>query len=58
MLRHCARLLIPGLVEFVAKVAPAVHDGSVTESQTVSITEVWKAFSTFFASTPEDKRES
>ncbi|KAJ3575515.1 hypothetical protein NP233_g1065 [Leucocoprinus birnbaumii] len=56
LLRQCTRLLMPGLVEFVAKVAPAVHDDSVTESQTIAVTEVWKAFSTFFASVPEDKR--
>lgn len=57
MLRQCVRLLMPGLVEFIAKVAPLVHDGSVTESQTIAVTEVWKAFSTFFASVPDEKRE-
>jgi hypothetical protein len=48
---------MPGLVEFIAKVAPLVHDGTITESQTAAVTETWKAFSTFFASVPDEKRE-
>ncbi|KAH0586658.1 hypothetical protein H2248_007874 [Termitomyces sp. 'cryptogamus'] len=56
MLHHCARLLISGLVEYVAKMAPLVHDGIITEAQVTAIGEVWKAFSTFFSSTPEAHR--
>ncbi|KAG6857124.1 hypothetical protein H0H87_009256 [Tephrocybe sp. NHM501043] len=56
MLHQCVRLLIPGLIEYVAKVAPSVHDGSVTELQVAAVGEVWKAFSTFFSSTPEPHR--
>ncbi|KAF8074912.1 clathrin-coated vesicle protein, partial [Lyophyllum atratum] len=56
MLHQCARLLIPGLIEFIAKMAPLVHDGSIKEPQVAAIGEVWKAFSTFFASTPENHR--
>lgn len=57
MLRQCARLLMPGLVEYIAKVATSVHDSTITESQAIAVAEVWKAFSTFFASVPDDKRE-
>ncbi|RDB24443.1 HEAT repeat-containing protein 5B [Hypsizygus marmoreus] len=56
MLLQCARLLIPGLIEYVAKVAPLVNDGTVSESQVTAIGEVWKAFSAFFASVPENHR--
>lgn len=58
MLRECAKLLMPGLVEFIAKVAPLVHDGSVTEPQALAIAEVWKAFSGLFFSIPDDKRKA
>lgn len=54
-LRQCARLLVPGLIEFVAKVAPLVHDGTVDEGQAAALGEVWKAFAALFgASTVED----
>ncbi|KAG6888099.1 hypothetical protein C0995_010705, partial [Termitomyces sp. Mi166 len=56
MLHHCVRLLVPGLVEYVAKMAPLVHDGTITEAQITAIGEVWKAFSAFFSSTPEAHR--
>ncbi|KAG6853042.1 hypothetical protein C0991_007298 [Blastosporella zonata] len=56
MLHQCVRLLIPGLIEYVAKVAPSVHDGSITEPQVAAVGEVWKAFSTFFSSTAEVHR--
>ncbi|TFK38873.1 clathrin-coated vesicle protein [Crucibulum laeve] len=56
LLRQCTRLLIPGLVEFIAKMSPLVHDGSVSDSQVAAIGEVWKAFSALFTSIPEDKR--
>jgi len=56
-LRHCARLLIPGLVEFIAKIAPSVHEGTITEGNSTSISEVWKAFAALHTSTPENLRE-
>ena len=48
MLRQCARLLIPGLIEFVAKMAPLVHNGTIKESQSAAIGEVWKGFAGLF----------
>jgi len=57
MLRQCARLLIPGLVEFIAKMVPSVHDETVSESQAASIGEVWKAFAALFTSTSEPLSE-
>ena len=57
MLLECARLLIPGLIEYIAKIAPLVIDGSISESQVAAVGEVWKAFSAFFASIPEIHRK-
>lgn len=57
MLRECARLLIPGLIEYTAKVAPLVINGSISESEVAAVGEVWKAFSAFFASVPENHRK-
>jgi HEAT repeat-containing protein 5 len=57
LLRQCTKFLIPGLIEYIAKVSPAVADGSVSETSLSAISEVWKAFASFFNSTPEALRE-
>lgn len=54
LLQQCAKMLIPGLIEYIAKMAPLVSDGSITEPHAAAIGEVWKAFSAFFASVSED----
>lgn len=56
VLRQCAKLLVPSLIEYIAKMAPLVNDGSITESHAAAIGEVWKAFSSFFASVAEEHR--
>ncbi|KAJ6577043.1 clathrin-coated vesicle protein [Mycena vulgaris] len=56
MLQQCAKMLVPGLIEYIAKMAPLVSDGSITEPHAAAIGEVWKAFSAFFAAVPEDHR--
>ncbi|KAJ7767277.1 clathrin-coated vesicle protein [Mycena metata] len=56
MLQQCAKILIPGLIEYIAKMAPLVSDGSITEPHAAAIGEVWKAFSAFFGSVSEDHR--
>lgn len=56
-LRQCVRLLIPALVEFIAKMVPLVNEGSITEPQAAAIGEIWKAFSIFFNNVSEDLRE-
>jgi len=58
MLRQCAKMLMPGLIEYIAKMAPHVNDGSVSETHVAAIGEVWKAFSAFFSSVAEDQRKS
>jgi HEAT repeat-containing protein 5 len=57
MLLGCTRLLIPSLIEYVAKIAPLVFDGSISEPQVAAVGEVWKAFSAFFASIAENHRK-
>lgn len=57
MLRQCAKSLLPALIEYIAKIAPAVDDGSISEQHMTAIGEVWKAFSALFTSVPEDQRE-
>ena len=54
ILRQCVRLLIPGLVQFIAKMTLCVHEDQLTEVQLAAIGEVWKAFATFFGATPDD----
>ena len=58
MLLHVTKLLIPGLVEYFAKMAPFVHEGLIPEAQVAALREVWKAFSVFFTSIPEPYRKS
>lgn len=58
MLRECAKFLLPALIEYVAKMAPLVDDGSASEQHLAAIGEVWKAFTALFTSTPESQRES
>lgn len=57
ILRQCARLLIPGLIEFIAKMAPLIHDGSISEAQGAAIGEVWKAFAALLTATAEEHCE-
>ena len=56
-LRQCSRLLVPGLIEFVAKMVPLIHDETVTETMAAAISEVWKAFATLYTSTTEENRK-
>ncbi|KAL1740521.1 armadillo-type protein [Schizophyllum fasciatum] len=56
LLRLCAKLLMPGLIEFIAKLAPAVNDRTISDSSAAAIAETWKAFNTFFVSVPDEHR--
>lgn len=57
LLRHCAKLLLPGMIEYIAKIAPLINDGTNEETKAAAaIGEVWKAFSAFFTSVPEEQR--
>ena len=45
-----------GLVEFIVKMAPLSNDRKIGKVCTATVGEVWKAFSTFFSSIPENQR--
>jgi len=49
---------MPGLIEFIAQSAGMVEGGTLPDARLAALNEVWKAFSLFFASVPEDLRES
>ncbi|ESK97884.1 clathrin-coated vesicle protein [Moniliophthora roreri MCA 2997] len=52
----CTKLLLPALVEYIAKMAPTVKDGSISESHATAIGEIWKAFGVFFGSLQDAER--
>ncbi|KAG7093998.1 hypothetical protein E1B28_007627 [Marasmius oreades] len=54
--KYCVKLLLPTLVEYIAKMAPHVRDGSITESHASAVGEIWKAFFAFFSSLQEAER--
>ncbi|KAH8115151.1 clathrin-coated vesicle protein [Phellopilus nigrolimitatus] len=56
MPKHCTKLLLPGLIEYVASVAALVDNPSAQEAHVKGVDEILKAFSAFFSSTPEDFR--
>ncbi|EKM52639.1 uncharacterized protein PHACADRAFT_186750 [Phanerochaete carnosa HHB-10118-sp] len=53
-LQHCAGLLLPGMIECVARVAAL--EGEPTEVRVQIISEIWKAFSALFTSTSEENK--
>lgn len=57
-LRQCVRLLIPGLIEFLAKMSPTIQDGSIIESHAAAVGEVWRAFAALYSITLEEYRKS
>lgn len=57
LLRQCTKLLLPSLIEYIAKISPQVNDGTVGETHSAAVGEVWKAFSAFFDSVSEQYSE-
>lgn len=57
LLRTCVRLLLPGLIHFVARMSPRLDDGSLSEQNNASIEEVWRAFSAVVVPTTAEQRE-
>ncbi|KAG1754151.1 armadillo-type protein [Suillus lakei] len=56
LLRACVRLLLPALIQYVAKMVPRVDDGTVSEQQVISIDEVWKTFATLVSLAKDEQR--
>ena len=57
MLRQCIRMLLPGMVEYVAKVVGMVADEAAVQSPLPAVGEIIKAFGTLFTNVAEDLRE-
>lgn len=57
MLRQCIRMLLPGMVEYVAKVAGMVADEAAVQSHLPAVGEIVKAFGTLFTNIAEGLRE-
>jgi hypothetical protein len=57
MLRQCIKMLLPGMVEYVAKVAGMEADEAAVQSHLPAVGEIIKAFGTLFANIAEDLRE-
>jgi len=57
MLRQCIRMLLPGVVEYVAKVAGMAADEAAVQSHLPAVGEIIRAFDTLFTSIAEDLRE-
>jgi hypothetical protein len=55
ILRQCPKLLIPGMIEFIAKNA-GVEEEQGSETQRTALGEMWKAMAVLFSSTPEGAR--
>ncbi|KAF7309872.1 Clathrin-coated vesicle protein [Mycena indigotica] len=56
LLHQCTRLLVPGLVEYIAKMAPLVSDGTISGPHAAVVGEVWKAFSALYGFAPEEQK--
>jgi HEAT repeat-containing protein 5 len=50
LLRLCTKLLMPGLIQYIAKLVPLVNEGSVSDTHASAMGEIWKAWSAFYAS--------
>ena len=57
MLRQCIKMLLPGMVQYVAKVAGMEADEAAVQSHFPAVGEIIKAFGTLFANIAEDLRE-
>ncbi|KAJ8482572.1 hypothetical protein ONZ51_g5279 [Trametes cubensis] len=56
ILKQCTRLLLPGLIECLAKAAASSDDATPSEQVLATVSEINKALSALFLSLPEDIR--
>lgn len=56
ILNHCIKLLLPGIIEYVASVAALTSEQAAQDMQIKGTDEILKAFGSFFTSTPEEFR--
>ena len=58
ILHQCAKLLLPGMVEYVAKVPGLATDETAMRKQSPIMEEVFKAFNVLFLNVAEEARTS
>ncbi|KZV63558.1 clathrin-coated vesicle protein [Peniophora sp. CONT] len=56
VLRQCVRSLMPGMVEYLARVAAHGNDAKAAQTHAVAVGEVLKAFNSLFANLSEELR--
>ncbi|TDL16333.1 clathrin-coated vesicle protein [Rickenella mellea] len=56
LLQHCIKLLLPGMIEYIASVASMADNPASQEGHASAVDEVIKAFYTFFSSVAEPLR--
>jgi HEAT repeat-containing protein 5 len=54
-LLHCARLLLPGTIECVARIAAVENEASEIRVQIIG--EIWKAYAALFSASSEENRK-
>ena len=57
MLRQCTRMLLPGMVEYIASVAGMAADEAASQSHLPAVGEIIKAFGSLFSNIAEDMRQ-
>lgn len=57
MLEQCVKLLIPGMITYVASVAALVEEPDAQKVHAPATEEILKAFSTFLPTVPETSRK-
>ena len=57
VLQECTKLLLPGLAEYLIKVAASSDEAAPSEHTMAIIGEIYKAFSSLVVSLNEDLRE-
>ncbi|EIW85333.1 clathrin-coated vesicle protein [Coniophora puteana RWD-64-598 SS2] len=56
LLRASSRSLLPGLIEYIARLSPKADESFMNEQQLTSVEETWKTFNAFISTLPQDKR--
>jgi HEAT repeat-containing protein 5 len=57
MLRQCIRMLLPGMVEYIATIGGMAADEAASQSHLPAVGEIIKAFGSLFNNIAEDMRQ-
>ncbi|KAL4065423.1 armadillo-type protein [Scleroderma yunnanense] len=56
LLRSCSRLLLPALVQYIARISPHLDDDTLSEQHCTAIEEVYKTFTTLLLLVTQENR--